>query len=198
MRCPNCKTPVGEFQAVCDQCGFHLGVADDWFGSLPPPGPGLVDAAEVLTPSRRRRIEQGLDDLGRRFPQIRVHALTLKLPAKLDLANSVFWLFNRGGFCAEDQRGGRNHDVLLVLDAANDRAACMVGYGLEPFLPDGALDRLATSLQRRLRKQKSAGALEAAIGDLEDLLEGAHRRTIRGFGLAGREWTGPDTTPPAA
>lgn len=187
MRCPNCKTPVGEFQSVCDQCGFHLGVADDWFGTLPPPGPGLVDAAEVLTPSRRRRIEEAIEDVQRQFPQVRVHALTLKLPAKLDLATSVFWLFNRGRLCDEDRRGPGNHDVLLLLDVANDRAACMVGYGLEPFLPGEALDQLAESLRRRLRKHKAAGALESGIADLETLLDQAQRRTIRGFGLAGRE-----------
>lgn len=187
MKCPNCKAPLTEEQPECGECGFHLAVVDDWLGNLPAPGPGLVDASQVLSSAQVRAVEETFALLNERFPQVETHALLLNLPRSVDLATTIFWLFNRGGFCPEDARGGNNHHVLLLLDTSHHRAACMVGYGLEPFIDPAALDELARRMRQHLERARPGEALEDAAEHLHELLHKAHARTLRGLGLDGVE-----------
>jgi hypothetical protein len=61
------------------------------------------------------------------------------------------------------ESGGLCRLVLLVLDTAQPRAACMIGYGLEPFVPPDAIDRIAAAAANDLPTGHPATAILKAL-----------------------------------
>jgi len=83
----------------------------------------------------------------------------------------VFWLFNTAGLFAEDTKGGRNHGILLVLDPPHGRSGLMIGYGLEPFVSDEAMDRLLELAEPSWQRGDYPGGILVVLRNLGTLLE---------------------------
>ncbi len=83
--------------------------------------------------------------------------------ARVPLGAHAFWLFNTGSLTAPQKSGGLCRLVLLVLDVKLTRAACMIGYGLEPYVPQAALDRVADAACPALKMGEPATAILAAL-----------------------------------
>ncbi|MGI8603733.1 MAG: TPM domain-containing protein [Verrucomicrobiales bacterium] len=141
MHCPFCHAPASETQLQCGACGFTLERVDLFFGVMPRLHPGLCDVAPLFGPRDCRMIRRAINRLADSFPQVGFSIVTTSLDVDQPISAYAFWIFNRGGVCRELQRGGRNHDILLTLDATNARAALIIGYGLEPFVSAAHLQR---------------------------------------------------------
>ena len=101
-----------------------------------------------------------------------IHVLLQKFDRQYPIATHLFWLFNQGGFCASDRKGGKNHSILLGLDPKQGRIGLIVGYGLEPFLPRKALDHTLEKAQPSLGAADLTQAILTVIDSLDQLMEG--------------------------
>jgi|TARA_B110000908_G_scaffold44420_1_gene54070 hypothetical protein len=103
---------------------------------------------------------------------VEIHVLLQKFDRQYPIATHLFWLFNQGGFCASDRKGGKNHSILLGLDPKQGRIGLIVGYGLEPFLPRKALDHTLEKAQPSLGAADLTQATLTVIDSLDQLMEG--------------------------
>ena len=170
MRCPYCRTPLRETSPECPSCRLSYSRALALLGPVPRLTPWICDNTRLLGTLGTRRVRSALDRLHRRYPQLRPHVMLREFPGPHPFELQVFWLFNAGGFSPEDQKGAANRTVLLAIDPPGGRAAIMVGYGLEPFLGDEALDRLVEIADPSLRAGKYADGILTVLRGLENLL----------------------------
>jgi uncharacterized membrane protein YgcG len=147
MNCPFCANPAFEGIETCSLCGFSLASLDRIFGAIPRLTPELCDNAQVFGPAHIKRLRTAMAAFHVRFPQSSFHIVTDNLPATTNLKAYAFWLFNRASLSSDLNRGAGNHDFLLTIDAANKRAALIVGYGLEPFVNNQHLDQVLAAAE---------------------------------------------------
>jgi uncharacterized membrane protein YgcG len=183
MRCPLCHAPLQEHSPCCPQCHFELQQADRDFGIPPPLGVPLTDLARALTRRQFRLALKGLEAFTRRFPQMFFHVVAANLPKEQNLAATVFWLFNKGGICTPMEDGGYCHDVLLLLDIDHARAACIIGYGLEPFVTPESLDEICQAALPSLREKQYLQAIQEALAKADEVLSAASATARQAYGL---------------
>lgn len=191
MHCPSCQQPLDERAPACPFCGFNLDAALREFGPTPALEHPLTDLASALGPLARRRVRAALLGMSVPFPQIVFAAVLAREEPQTALGARAFWLFNSGGLSAPREAGGLCRLVLLVLDVANQRAACMVGYGLEPFLAQEILDRIAGAALPGLQDRDPAAAVLAALESARFELAAVSRAIPLAFGLPGAKSPAP-------
>lgn len=191
MRCPYCRTRLTELALECPACRLTLDRATALLGPVPRLGQGVADLAGVLPKADAAKISKAIGRLMWTFPQVSLHVLLHVFPEEHPFDLHVFWLFNCGGFSSEAQKAGENRSILLALDPALGRSALTVGYGLEPFLGDEALDHLLELAEPAwLNGEWTRGILEVIAG-LDRLLESAALEVAAGFGLSALATTRP-------
>ncbi|MDB6118788.1 MAG: Psb32 and founding protein of phosphatase [Verrucomicrobiaceae bacterium] len=159
MRCPACQQETFETADLCSQCGFSLPALEKLMGFAPNLKPDVTDMAGELSKKELNMVRKGIARLEHRFPQVRCAVVISSTPPNITLPLHAFWLFNKGGLTSALERGGANRLVLLVLDPEAEKLACMIGYGLEPFVSEG---RLLASMQAALASLAS-GEIGAGI-----------------------------------
>lgn len=183
MRCPLCHAPLQEYSPCCPQCHFDLEQADRDFGIPPSLGVPLTDLANALTRRQFRLTLKALEAFTRRFPQLFFHVVVSKLPKEQNIATTVFWLFNKGSLCTPLEDGGFCQDALLLLDTDNVRAACIVGYGLEPFVTPEALQEISQATLPALREKQCFEAIQRALVKADEVLTAASAAVSKAYGL---------------
>jgi hypothetical protein len=184
MRCPYCRTRLTELVVECPACRLTLDRATALLGPIPRLGLGVADLAGVLPNGDAAKIAKAVSRLMWTFPQISLHVLLHVFPEDHPFDLHVFWLCNCGGFANASQKAGENRTILLALDPAKGRSALTVGYGLEPFLGDEALNHLLELAEPAwLAGEWTRGILEVIAG-LDRLLESAALEVATGFGLS--------------
>jgi hypothetical protein len=184
MRCPFCRTRLTELSVECPACRLTLNRATALLGPVPRLGQGVADLAGVLPGGDALKIGKAINRLTWTFPQVSLHVLIHLFPEEHPFDLHVFWLFNSGGFSMESQKAGENRTILLALDPALGRSALMVGYGLEPFLNDEALDHLLELAEPAWQAGEWARGILEVIAGLDRLLESAALEVASGFGLS--------------
>ena len=144
----------------------------------------LTDLVAALGAMKKRAVREALLGMSRTFPQLSFAAVLAQVETRVPLAAHAFWLFNTGGLTAAQESGGLCRLVLLELDVPNARAACMIGYGLEPFVPQDALDRIAGAALPDLQKGDPAAAILAALETARTEFAAVSQNIPRAFGLA--------------
>lgn len=186
MRCPYCRNPLTESAVECLHCHLTLDRATAILGAVPRMGRGVCDNTGVLSKSEIQKVVKAGSKLTWAFPQTQLHVLLHEFPREHPFALHVFWIFNCGGFSTEHSRGGENHSILLALDPVQGKSALTVGYGLEPFLNDEALDHLLELSEPAWKRGDWARGILELITGLERLLESAATEVAAGFGLSAR------------
>lgn len=191
MRCPYCRTRLTELALECPACRLTLDRATALLGPVPRLGQGVADLAGVLPKGDAAKISKAIGRLMWTFPQVSLHVLLHVFPEDHPFDLHVFWLFNCGGFSTEAQKAGENRSILLALDPALGRSALTVGYGLEPFLGDEALDHLLELAEPAWRNGEWTRGILEVIAGLDRLLESAALEVAAGFGLSALATTRP-------
>lgn len=174
--CPSCQNPAVEGQTICIACGFSLADADRQLGIPPQLSAPVADKLEHLSMAEIRRIAALTDSIEKKFPQVHLGVVLDHVPADVSLSVYSFWLFNRAGISSSVERGADNHLVLLVIDASerlSKGAACMIGYGLEPFVPKQELDACLTAIAPDLAARRFGKATLAFFQALQSILQAA-------------------------
>lgn len=184
MLCPSCRQTLHEHSSACPHCGFDQPSAARYFGAPVELEHPLTDLAGLLSNSKKRQLREALLGMSQTFPQLRFAAVITKVEARVPLAAHTFWLFNNGGLSAPQESGGLCRLVLLELDVANARAACMIGYGLEPFVPQDALDRITSATLMNLARGDAASAILAALEVARTEFATVSQTIPRAFGLS--------------
>ena len=174
FRCPSCQNPAVEGLTVCIACGFSLAEADRRLGIPPQLSAPVADKFQHLTTADVRRIAALTDSIEKKFPQVHLAVVIDHVPADVSMSVYTFWLFNRAGISSSVERGADNHLVLLVIDAsepASKGAACMIGYGLEPFVPRDQLDACLAAITGDLSARKFGKAALTFFSTLQTVLQ---------------------------
>lgn len=148
---------------MCPHCGFELAHADRAYGAVPLLNHELTDLAGVLNKHERARVSAAIAQAERPFPQVHFAVVISKFQENAPLRAITFWIFNRGELSSPFESGAACRLVLFVLDATANRASCMAGYGLEPFLPGEKLAQIVQSAQTALSRGDYANAVIAMV-----------------------------------
>lgn len=127
----------------------------------------VADLGGVLSASEHRTMARAVQLMEQRFPDISGAVVISEIPAHLTPELYTFWLFNRTSLFSAVEKGGNNHGVLLLLDSQSARAAVMIGYGLEPLVPETILEICLRPAAASLHKGKLAAAGEAFFREME-------------------------------
>lgn len=173
MRCPYCRSDLDELAVECPSCQLNLNRATTLLGALPRIMPGIQDVAAVMRPVEVRKLSNSVNALKRRFPQVNVHMVVRSFSPEQPFELYVFWIFNGANLAEEAHKGGENRDVLIVLDPTQLRIGLMVGYGLEPFLREEAIDHLLAMAEPMFREQRWFDGYIKLLEGLDLLLESA-------------------------
>lgn len=191
MRCPLCQHPLTEHDAACGACGFSLDAADLAFGIPPQLRPPVSDAAGVLQSDELRRLSIACRKFEQRFPQTHVVMVLHPVPQAESAEAFAFWLFNRGGLCSALEKGGNNHTILMLVDTRQSpppRMACMIGYGLEPFLGSESIQSSLESCRSLLAKNQITAAITACLDALALHLIRISTESLATYGLSPDEF----------
>lgn len=102
----------------------------------------------------------------RRFPQSRLHLMVRTFPQKMELPVILFWIFNQAGLSQESARGGRNRDVVILIEPKRRQAGMIVGYGLEPMISQMDMDEVVREGRGFLDEGNYLKAFRAMVGVL--------------------------------
>ncbi len=188
MRCPVCHTDAAESAPACVSCGFTLAELDHALGLPPSLKADVTDFVQEFLPKETRRLQALSARLARRFPQVRFVVVACRAPANVTLPLYAFWLFNRGGAASAVEKGAANRIIMLVMDAAGKRAACIMGYGLEPFVSQASLEAALGAMEPHFMADEPAAAVEAFFQNMAAILERIAVEASRVYGLQGTEF----------
>jgi uncharacterized membrane protein YgcG len=191
MHCPYCRTPLTETTAECPACKLTLARANALLGPVPRLLPGLTDSSRVLRRRAAERVRRALEAFSRRFPQLTAHVVLRDFLPQYPIELQAFWLFNSAGLSKEEDRLGENRTILLVIDPPQGLAALTVGYGLEPFVRDEALDHLLELAEPAWRGGYFGDGILTVLQGLEALLADACESLPATAGLAPVTGTAP-------
>ena len=146
MLCPACEHPLEETIAACAKCGFSLSQADAQFGAVLQAQPRLTDLQGKLSKSSRTSVLKATLEFEQRFPTIPFTTLIHVAPEGTPYRPYLFWLFNRSGLHTALEKAGANRHILLWIDPDACHLSAILGYGLEPLVPDSLIqESLATA-----------------------------------------------------
>lgn len=175
MLCPYCQTRLTETVQECPGCKMNLSRAAALLGPVPRLEMGISDDTQALDERDRRRLHKKIKRLETRFPQITVQVICHSFPVEHPFPLYVFWVFNMGGISKATHTAGDNHTILLALDPVVGKSALMLGYGLEPFLSEPALNHLLEVAEPAWNDKLWAEGIGIVLEGLEPLLESAAR-----------------------
>lgn len=173
IACPYCHTALAETAPTCPRCNLDLQRTRSLLGPVPLlSSSGLTDLTQSLTPADEKTIHRAAAAFRKRFPQCQPLIVIKEFAPQIPLGVHLFWLFNTAGLSADELKHGRNRDILIGLDPNQQHAGLIVGYGLEPFLPQTALERVLECATPHLKSGQLATGLTTLIDQLSSLMEG--------------------------
>jgi uncharacterized membrane protein YgcG len=196
VRCPACQKPVDETSPACPQCHLSHAAIDRALGVPPAIAQTVVDLADCLTRSQTRRIMAELEALEMRFPQVRMNFITCNPPPNMPLQLYLFWVFNHNRTVSAVERGGENHLVMVAVNPVTKAAACMVGYGLEPFVSQELLHQALEAARPALVAADYVAAVKGLSASLSQSFTTVCEAAPHIYGLEGEVITSPDQLDP--
>lgn len=136
MKCPHCSRPVDHEAHTCYSCGYSLATAETVFGRNYVQMSRLHDAAHCLRKPERDVLEDILDQLEMRFPQLLFCVYLGALTKEVKLNELGFWLLNHAEVRGADYARSNENGVLLLIDVNTKQAGISLGYLGEVLLPE--------------------------------------------------------------
>jgi hypothetical protein len=136
MKCPHCSRPVDHEADTCYSCGYSLRAAESFFGRNFVQMSRLHDAAHCLRKPERDTLEDLMDQLEMRFPQMLFCVYIGALSTEVRLNELGFWLLNHAEVRGADYARPNENAVLILIDVTSKQAGISLGYLSELLLPE--------------------------------------------------------------
>lgn len=149
---------------------MRLGQLDQRFGVVPWHRAGVTDTAGLISDRQLTRLERWREYFQDRFPKANLSVFMRRQLPEVELRAYSFWLFNRGSFAGSVAQLGQNNLVLLTIDPGAGQAALTVGYGLEPYLSEEALQSVLEKASGAFRRGDYPGGIRRCIRALIPVL----------------------------
>lgn len=183
IACPHCKTPLRETTEECPSCQLELDRLTKALGPIPIILGGLSDGAQIFNKSEEKKLRKIVNKHQHDFPQSHLHIVTRSFPQKTELRTLLFWIFNRAGLSQESAKHGQNRDVVLLIEPLRKEAALMVGYGLEPLIPQTDLDQILNKAQPFFTSGHMFSGVEMVHTELTTVMKQVSRNLISSLNL---------------
>lgn len=174
MKCPHCSRPVDHEAETCYSCGYSLAKAESVFGRNFVQMNRLHDAAHCLRKPERDVLEDILDQMEMRFPQLLFCAYLGALTNQVRLNELGFWLLNHAEVRGADFARPNENAVLVLIDVNTKQVGISLGYFSEilltedegyrclqaarPFLVNAAYGQALSVMFRRIGRSLSRRA----------------------------------------
>ncbi len=139
MRCPRCSKPVDELAETCYACHYSIKEAEAFFGSNLVQMDRLHDVAHCLRKRDRDDVEDILDQMEGRFPQLCFFTYLGDLQSQIRLHELGFWLLNHVAVRGADFSRPNENAVLVLLDVNSRQVGITLGYFAEQLLDEQSL-----------------------------------------------------------
>lgn len=176
MKCPHCSRPVDHEADTCYSCGYSLANAEAIYGRNYVQMTRLHDAAHCLRKPERDAVDDVLDQLEFRFPQLLFCCYLGALSENMRLNELGFWLLNHAEVRGVDYARPNENAVLVLIDVNSKQAGIAFGYYIEhllredegyrclqaarPYLVNGQFGQGLTVLFRKIGRALSRRARE--------------------------------------
>jgi uncharacterized membrane protein YgcG len=145
MLCPSCGAILPMVTDKCPRCQFTATRCLKKYPFQAPPLDRLIDPEERFQPRDRKKLNRAADQFERRFPQTRVHVCVTRLPPSADCREFGYWLLNVSPTESPEDEQRRCFSLLLIIDRTSRSVSATVGYGIDPFIDDGALKKILSA-----------------------------------------------------
>lgn len=185
LTCPHCRKPIQEDSEVCPHpdCQFSLAGIHSILSPLPYLNKGLTDTLGLLEEKKKNEIHKAVASFGDNHAPCNLHITIKEFDPNFNLSVQLFWLFNKAGFSSIEARVAANQDILVGLDPNRGRIGMMVGYGLEPFVSEKAMNNLLAQAQPLLESNQFEEALLQITKNLPILLKACAQSANTTLGL---------------
>lgn len=134
--CPACGGQVADKTVRCPSCRFTGQDTIGLFGDTFPPMKSVMDFAQCWTDPEIHAIRKTMQRLRKRYPQLRPHAESIRLPQDASLSSYGMWRVNTAPLGTHETSVHRSWVLLLSVDTAKQRAAVTCGYRISHWLGD--------------------------------------------------------------
>ncbi|MEP4076518.1 TPM domain-containing protein [Haloferula sp.] len=162
---------------------MNLARAAKLLGPVPRFEKGISDTTRALSEKEVSDLNKRIKVIEQRFPQITIQVVCHSFPLEHPFPLYVFWVFNMGGISTATETAGDNHTILLALDPVIGKSSLMVGYGLEPFISNPALNHVLEQAEPAWIDQAWGEGIQKVLEVLEPLLESAVKEIGASFDL---------------
>lgn len=172
--CPACQT---QFDAAdrCPNCQFTGSDTMRMFAGAPPEITTVNDQADLFDSAALKTIERSRKRLAKRFPQFRWRLCTTNLPAETNLRLYGFWMLNVAPIRPDESESDRQWTVLLLINAAANRAAVVPGYAAEPWLGNDQWDKALARMVPAWKVEDFGKAVAEYYDAVRSMLENSWR-----------------------
>jgi uncharacterized membrane protein YgcG len=168
--CPSCDGLVTENDPACLNCGYSFEFASRLLPYEAPELRKFIDFEGHLTREDIKTGQRALEKLRAHFPQITVCTCVAIVPEGVSISEFGFWLFNQSVPNGPRLVERRLHSILLNVDPDRCEAALTVGYGLDPFVDDAALEQCLAKIQKPLAAENYGKAITKLCTALRPIL----------------------------
>jgi len=179
MKCPRCVQRIHRAAESCPHCGFSIADADARFGGDELSLRCLTDSAGILKRGERERVEEAMERISRRFPQLFVAVYTGALGEVANIRQFGFWLLNRSAFADLPPDKPNEAGILLTIDPESKAAGIVFGYLLDAFLEEADTFECLSRGHAYWLEGRYADGLIRALAHLETILSKRCRQARR-------------------
>ncbi len=179
MKCPRCVQKIHRAAASCPHCGFSITDADARFGEEEVRLLRLTDSAGIIRRNDREMVEDAMERISTRFPQIFVAVYTGALGEVANIRQFGFWLLNRSAFEDVPVEKPNEAGILLTIDPESKAAGIVFGYLLDPFLEETDTFECLSRAHAFWLEGRYAEGIVKALAQLEGILAKRSRQARR-------------------
>ena len=179
MKCPRCVQKIHRAAASCPHCGFSIKDADERFGAEEVQLRSLTDSAGIIRRHEREMVEDAMERISFKFPQIFVAVYTGALGEVANIRQFGFWLLNRSAFEDVPVEKPNEAGILLTIDPESKAAGIVFGYLLDPFLEESDTFECLSRAHAFWLEGRYAEGIVKALSQLEGILAKRCRQARR-------------------
>ena len=183
--CPSCSGTTAEGERACGTCGYSFEFAAKLLPYTAPELRKFIDYEGHLSREDIKVGQRALEKLREHFPQVTLCTCVARVPDGVSISEFGFWLFNQSVPNGPRLTERRLHSILLCVDPYRGEASLTLGYGLDPFVGDGALAACLSKIQKPLGAGDYGKAVSKLCAELRPVLargfeqaSGAYQRVL--------------------